>query len=196
MFNEYDLLRERYKIDFEEYEKQKHSIYYLNNLIQKINHAIFDTTKEERKKMKKFYEDRQLRETAEIKNFENCFNSLYNNSTTTKQTEIFKTLFNSYKHKKLIDILLKLQERKKKTSIQSILFDKNIFKTKQQCVSWIKKQNKEKAGRTYDFKYGKYDPPDTPTQKYHRFRQFPPNPNKQYRISSEIDTGVKFIYEF
>jgi hypothetical protein len=81
------------------------------------------------------------------------------------------------------------RERTRKTSVQSILFDKKIFKTKEQCIAWIKRQNK-------DFKFGKYDPPGE-TGKYHRFRQFDPDPKKEHRISKEpIDKGVFFIYEY
>ncbi len=88
--------------------------------------------------------------------------------------------------------------RTRKTRVQSILFHKEIFKTKEQCIAWIKRQNKERKGRDYDFIFSKYDPPDSPTEMYHRFRQFDPDPDKEHRTSleGEIDKGVKFVYEY
>jgi len=83
------------------------------------------------------------------------------------------------------------RERTRKTRVQTILFDKNVFKSKEQCIAWIKRQNKEGS----DFKFSKYDPPSK-TEEYHRFRQFDPDDTKEHRTSGWIDKGVKFVYEY
>ena len=87
------------------------------------------------------------------------------------------------------------KERTKTTRVQTILFDKTVFKTKDQCVDWIIRQNKERKGRDYDFVHSKYDPASK-TEQYHRFRQFDPDDTKEHRTSDWIDKGIKFVFEY
>jgi DNA polymerase III alpha subunit (gram-positive type) len=137
----------------------------------------------------------------------NLNNYKYNRNISDSEERRFKELYFSKEFENNVDFLLEeLQkniefqttQRRRKTRVQSILFHVNFFKTKEQCIAWIKRQNKERKGRDYDFVYSKYDPPSGPRESYHRFRQFPPNKNKEHRISKgwEIDNGVKFIYEY
>ena len=67
------------------------------------------------------------------------------------------------------------------SKIQSILIDTNKF-TLRKAYDWVV---------NHEFKHNKIDIKN----KYYRFRQITPKPNKQYR-TIELTDGVKAILEF
>lgn len=87
------------------------------------------------------------------------------------------------------------QKKEKGQRIQSLLFNKNVYKAKEECVAWMKRQNEKRGLKVFD--WGNYDPPNSPTEQYHRFRQFSPSksPGARFR-TGQIDTGIKAVYEF
>ena len=129
----------------------------------------------------------------------------------------FQSLYNDPKCEEVMDLFIEIHNVRKnrKTAIQSVLFDKEEFNTKTSCIGWMRKQNRKRVYGKKREKYPKftvgqfvypesgnrvpkdfYDPPDSEREKYHRFRQFNPDKNKEHRISDEIDDGVYFIYEY
>jgi hypothetical protein len=201
-------LKNNYSINPDEYQRNKNNLNYLQNLKVKLENALLT----EHKKNISFENNRKKYEETPIKNFEICFKKLYNRKPEILEINYFKELLYKKKYEYITEYLLKLQKQsinsnsnpfgkitnpdvpKSKASkqryIQSVIFEKKYFKTKQQCVSWLKRQNKERSDK-YDFVWGNYDE----TEDHHRFRQFDPTPGARHRIE-EIDKGIKFIYEF
>jgi hypothetical protein len=70
---------------------------------------------------------------------------------------------------------------RRKSKVQSILFDRDYF-TLQQAKRWLKR---------YCYKYGKVHT----TKRFYRFRQFEPNYNKYHR-TIKFKEGIKAIIEF
>lgn len=204
-----DYLKDNYDIDLKGYEHCKNDINYLQTLNTKMIHALTM----EHQKVLNFRKERESKEEGSIGSFELCFENLYHRKPDSYEVEEFKDIFYNRTCTNITNYLLKLQncqmrntlgiltypdvpqeESEKiqsRSQVQSIIFEKKYFKTKEQCIDWLRRQNKEKDEEKYDFTTKDYDESD----EYHRFRQFNPKEGARFR-TVEIDKGVKFIFMY